>query len=538
VRRFAALVDALDCTTSTNAKVAAMRAYFEQAPPEDAAWGLFFLMGRRFKRTLPARPLWVWAREVSGLPQWLIDQCYTLVGDRAETLTLLLDSRGEDAPGPLHVVVEQIRELRDLPEPEQEAVVRRWWATHSGRHLFVLNKLLTGSFRIGVSQKLVTRALAEVAELPPATLAHRVMGEWEPGPDFLKAVLSPETGEADLSQPYPFFLASTLGKEPGELGDIGAWRLEWKWDGIRGQLIRRGGECVLWSRGEEMVTGQFPEIVQCAARLPAGLVLDGEVLAWRDGAALPFSALQRRLGRKSLTRGVLVEAPAAFMAYDLLEYEGRDIRERPLRERLGLLREILAGAGGPLLLSGALEAADWEAAEALRVRAREVRAEGLMIKGLDSPYRAGRVRGDWWKWKVDPLSVDAVLLYAEAGHGRRANLFTDYTFGVWEAGELVPFTKAYSGLTDGEIATLDRWIRQNTLEKFGPVRVVPPEHVFELHFEGIAASQRHRGGVALRFPRIARWRTDKPPAEADTLEGLRGLIDEEPTLRQAELDLE
>ncbi|MGF1449005.1 MAG: ATP-dependent DNA ligase [Opitutales bacterium] len=535
MKRFAELIEALDSTTSTNAKVDALASYFAGAPPEDAIWALYFLMGRRIKRLLPTKLVWQWVEEASAMPDWLIRQCYTLVGDQAECISLLVDQQGRQTPEPLHRVVATLIELRAQLPHEQEEVVKGWWQRHSGRHLFVLNKLLTGAFRIGVSQKLVTRALAQVAGVPEATLAHRIMGDWEPTPEFFQSILSPDQTAADLSQPYPFFLASPLEKAPEALGPVRDWQLEWKWDGIRGQLIRRGGETVLWSRGEELVTLQHPEVVQAAARLPEGLVLDGELLAWRENAPLPFADLQRRLNRKSLTRSILMEVPMAFMAYDLLECDGEDWREQPLHARRERLEAILERAGGPLRVSPCVEVVDWAEAEALRQTSRERLAEGLMIKRRESTYQSGRKRGDWWKWKVDPFSVDAVLLYAEAGHGRRANLFTDYTFGVWDGTELTPFTKAYSGLSDAEIARLDKWIRQHTLDKFGPVRVVPPEHVFELHFEGIAPSTRHRSGIALRFPRIHRWRTDKTPAEADRIETLQALIGERAEPRQQEL---
>ncbi|MGF1483130.1 MAG: ATP-dependent DNA ligase [Opitutales bacterium] len=535
MKRFADLIDALDGTTSTNAKVEALARYFQDAPAEDAIWGLYFLMGRRIKRLLPSKLVWEWVREVSGLPEWMVSQCYTLVGDQAECISLLVDQKGTDAPEALHQVVATIIELRSQMAHEQERVVKDWWRRHSGQHLFVLNKLLTGAFRIGVSQKLVTRALAQVAGVPEATLAHRIMGDWEPTAAFFESVLSPNQTAADLTQPYPFFLASPLEKEPDELGSIDEWQLEWKWDGIRGQLIRRAQETVIWSRGEELVTPQYPEIVQAAARLPEGLVLDGELLAWRDGEPLPFADLQRRLNRKGLTRSLLMEVPMSFMAYDLLEADGADWRERPLAERRQRLERLLPGEAPPLLVSPKVDAASWAEAGHLRQSARERRSEGLMLKRLASAYQAGRKRGDWWKWKVDPFEVDAVLIYAEAGHGRRANLFTDYTFGVWDGEELTPFTKAYSGLSDEEIARLDKWIRQNTLDKFGPVRVVPPAHVFQLHFEGIAASTRHRSGIALRFPRIHRWRDDKQPADADRLETLRAMINAPAEPRQQEL---
>lgn len=444
------------------------------------------------------------------------------------------DGEGHDDV-PLAVWVEQrLLPLRGLPPETQRERVVAWWSGLDGREAFLLNKLLTGELRVGVSQTLVERALAEVAGVTPAVVAHRLAGAWEPSEDAFRALLAAEEpgGEGEGGggpRPYPFCLASPLDREPaelGKLGDIAGWLLEWKWDGIRAQLVRRGGAVHLWSRGEELITERFPELARMAeARLPDGTVLDGEILAWRDGRPLPFAELQKRIGRKKLTERILAETPAVFLAYDLLEEGGRDLRELPLAERRARLEERVAG-GRPLLqLSPALAAASWEEAAREREGARERGTEGLMLKRLASPYHAGRKRGDWWKWKIDPYQVDAVLVYAQAGHGRRASLMTDYTFAVWSDGELVPFAKAYSGLTDEEIVALDGWIRRHTTQKFGPVRSVEPAQVFEVAFEGISLSPRHRSGVAVRFPRIARWRTDKTPEEADTLERLRALLD-------------
>ena len=531
MKRFAALYETLDRTTSTNDKVDALAAYFSSTPPADAAWAVWFLTGRRMKRLVGSRLLAGWAMAEAAVPGWLFEECYAGVGDLAETISLLLNPVGDpNAPAlPLSAwVTERILPLRGLPPEEQQARVVAWWAELGRWETFVLNKLLTGELRVGVSQTLVERALARLAGLPPAALAHRLMGEWEPDAAFFGSLLSPEEEEAaGGSRPYPFCLASPLEPPVEELGDRKEWLAEWKWDGIRAQLVRRGGEIYLWSRGEELITERFPELARAAAGLlPDGTVLDGEILAFRDGAPLPFAVLQRRIGRKKLTDRILAEAPAVLVAYDLLEEGGTDLRERPLAERRARLAARVEGGRPFFLLSPAVEGATWE--ELARARdeaAREQGAEGLMLKRLASPYRAGRRRGDWWKWKLDPFHVDAVLIYAQAGHGRRANLFTDYTFAVWDSGELVPFAKAYSGLSDEEIRTLDAWIRRHTVQRFGPVRSVEPAQVFEVAFEGIAASPRHRSGVAVRFPRISRWRTDKKPEEADTLASLRALIE-------------
>jgi DNA ligase-1 len=527
MRRFADLYDALDSTTSTNAKVEAMVAYFRDAPPQDAAWVLYFLTGRRLKRLLTSKVLVQWTQELTGVPDWLFAEVYASAGDLAEVIALMLDQYERPAaPEELPLswwLQERLLPLRELEPAEQREQVLSWWKVLPRRELFLLNKLLTGEMRVGVSDTLVVRAIAQVAELPPATISHRLMGSWSPTREFFERLLSPDVSDGDVSRPYPFYLASPLEQAPESLGELKDWLIEWKWDGIRGQLIRRKSGVYLWSRGEELITERFPEITEAARALPDGTVLDGEVLAYEDGKPLPFARLQRRIGRQKLTAKVLSEAPAAFMAYDLLEERGEDLRGLPLRERRARLVALLK-EHPRFTVSPAVEADSWEALARLRRESRERNVEGFMLKRLESTYQHGRKRGDWWKWKIDPFAVDAVLLYAHPGHGRRAALYTDYTFAVWNGQELLPVAKAYSGLTDQEIARLDRWIRAHTREKFGPVRSVAPEQVFELHFEGIAASPRHKSGVALRFPRIARWRVDKKPQDADTLECLKDLL--------------
>jgi DNA ligase-1 len=530
LKRFAATYEALDRTTSTNEKVAALVAYFSSAPPADAAWAVWFLTGRRLKRFLQGRLLAGWAMEEAGIPGWLFEESYASVGDLAETISLVLDGRGEAEAAPdlplSRWLEERLLPLRSLPEDEQRREVTGWWQGLPRWETFVLNKLLTGELRVGVSRTLVERALAQVAGVPQSTLAHRLMGTWEPTASFYEGLFSPGAeGREDGARPYPFYLASPLDQPVEELGDRDGWLIEWKWDGIRAQLIRRGGEVHLWSRGEELITERFPEIARGAASLlPDGTVLDGEIMAWREGRPLPFAVLQRRIGRKKLTEKVLADAPAAYLAYDLLEHQGRDVRDQALAERRSALERLLENGRPFFPVSPRVEASTWEDVTRAREEARERGVEGLMLKRLSSPYRTGRRRGDWWKWKIDPFTIDAVLIYAQAGHGRRANLFTDYTFAVWSGGELVPVAKAYSGLSDQEILELDGWIRRHTLQKFGPVRSVEPVQVFELAFEGISLSSRHKSGVAVRFPRIARWRTDKRADQADTLEGIKALI--------------
>ncbi len=532
MRDFADLFDALDRTSSTRRKVHALEAYFRRAPPHDASWALFLLMGRRLKRVIPPQRLVEWTYQLTGLPGWLVAESYAAVGDLAETTALLLDRQLPEGTGeslPLSRWIEdRLLPLRDEPVELQQAAVTRWWSGLPRRELFLLNKMLTGELRVGVSDTLVVRALAEVAGVTPAEMAHRVMGAWTPSAEHFARVTAATHVEDDLSRPYPFYLASPLDAggqgAPSELGELGEWLAEWKWDGIRAQLIRRGGATFLWSRGEELITHRFPELRDAGSRLAEGTVLDGEVLAWCGEGPLPFAVLQTRIGRQKLTPAILEKAPVVFMAFDLLEQGGADQRERQLEERRELAARLVREVGVPLRFSQTLSERSWADLVGLRVQSRQRNVEGLMLKRRGSPYLAGRKRGDWWKWKIDPYAVDAVLVYAHPGHGKRANLFTDYTFAVWSGGELVPVAKAYSGLTDEEIAELDRWIRSHTRERFGPVRAVDPVHVFELHFEGIAPSPRHRSGIALRFPRIARWRSDKKPADADSLDSLLALL--------------
>ena len=529
MRAFARLYAALDETTATGEKVDALVEYFRAAPPEDAAWAVHFLVGRRPKRLVSAPSLRAWAAEEAGIPAWLFDESHAAVGDLAETITLLLPDSGASSDQPLAWWVEQrLLPLRGQDESVQRDAMVRAWRELGRAERFLWNKLITGAFRVGASSRLVERALARASGVDAGAIAHRLMGGWEPTPEFFRRLVSPDLRDADVSRPYPFHLAHPLEAPPDTLGDAREWLAEWKWDGIRVQLLRRGGLTWLWSRGEELLNGRFPEVEEAAALLADGTVLDGELLPWSGDTPLPFAQLQRRIGRKTLGRKILGEVPVVLVAYDLLEQAGEDLRALPLAERRARLAALLARtpAAGRLVLSPAVEGGSWASATDARRRARDRGAEGLMLKRLDSAYRAGRQRGDWWKWKVDPLSVDAVLMYAQPGSGRRAGLYTDYTFGVWDRDRLVAFAKAYSGLTDAEIRKVDAFIRRNTLEKHGPVRIVKPELVFELAFEGIQRSTRHKSGFAVRFPRIARWRVDKRAEEADTLDTVRALLQE------------
>lgn len=553
MQSFSQLYQTLDQTTSTNAKVQAMVDYFAVANDADAAWAVYFLSGRRLKRLIGAATLRRWLAECSELPEWLVEECYANVGDLAETIALLTgsfknpvgmavkpDPATNSATDPVNkqsrllTLAEQVTELRalsSLEEVVQKEFITRWWRTMGYGPCFMLNKLLTGGLRVGVSQLLLARAVAIHADLPRPTILHRLMGDWTPDETFWQMLISADDGKAVTSRPYPFCLASPLEDEPDSLGAIDQWVAEWKWDGIRAQLIRRNDETYLWSRGEELITPRFPEIEALSCTLPNGTVLDGEILPWTE-EVLPFSELQRRIGRKTVGKKLLAEVPCVFLAYDCMEHAGQDIREKPLHARRLILEQMIAAANGHesspqdkrLLLSETISTTSWQALAERRTESRQRLVEGLMLKHRDAPFHTGRKRGQYWKWKIEPYTVDAVMVYAQAGHGKRSNLYTDYTFAVWDGDTLVPIAKAYSGLDNKEIGQLDKWIRKNTVERFGPVRSVKAEQVFELAFEGINESTRHKSGIAVRFPRIARWRQDLSADDADTLPEVKKLI--------------
>ena len=566
MKAFAELYTALDETNKTNEKVDALTRYFATAAPADAAWALYFLIGRRPKQAVASAKLHAWAVQAAGVPDWLFSECYDAVGDFAETIALLLPEArdwgleagaAEQTDASLQPLASSLREwiedillpLRGMDEATQRDRILATWGALGPRERFVWNKLITGEFRVGVSQRLVVRAIAAVSGVEVAVVAHRLMGDWQPSAEFYARLLGQETSDADISRPYPFCLAHPLEDTPAALGDVSEWQAEWKWDGIRAQIVRRAGQTFIWTRGEELVTDRYPELAELGTRLPDGTVIDGEILPWRDGGVLTFAQLQRRIGRKTIGKKLLSDVPVILMAYDLLEWQARDIRTLPLterRERLDALVAEMENAelrientsasdlnssffilNSHLQLSPTVAADSWDDLATARERSRTLNAEGLMLKRRSSIYRVGRVRGDWWKWKINPFTVDAVLIYAQPGTGKRASLYTDYTFGVWDGDQLVPFAKAYSGLTDAEIRQVDAFIRRNTVEKFGPVRTVKPELVFELAFEAIQRSSRHKSGIAVRFPRILRWRTDKRMEEADSLETIRALLPEE-----------
>jgi DNA ligase-1 len=536
VRAFAQLYVELDATTSTTGKLEALARYYAHADAADAAWATYFLAGGRPRQAVPAKLLRECAIEFAQLPPWLFEECYQAVGDFAETVAHVLPSPAQESDVGL---AEWVRRLAALRGAEPEVVRERLFAYWNGldwNGRFLMLKLIGGGFRVGVSRLLVTRALAAHAGVEPKTIAQRLIGYTHiganPDADAYRALVTTEdAGLANPGHPYPFFLAQQLNAPVETLGDPRDWMVEWKWDGIRAQLVARDGEAWLWSRGEDLVTERFPELHALGLALPPGTVIDGEVVVWRDGRVQPFAELQTRIGRKTLSAKLLAQRPAVLVAYDLLESQGADLRAQPQHDRRALLAQLVDKVNHPALtLSPLVKRDSWPAYAALRGESRQLGVEGFMLKRRDARYGVGRTRSDgaWWKWKVDPMTVDAVLVYAQRGHGRRASLYSDYTFAVWaddaEGRRLVPFAKAYSGLSDEEIGKVDAIVRRTTVEKFGPVRSVTPTLVFELGFEAIQRSPRHKSGIAVRFPRMLRWRVDKPVDEADTLETLSALL--------------
>ncbi len=529
---FASLVLLLGTSTKTNERLEAIANYFATADDKDKVWVIALFTGRRPKRAVNSTQLWEWCGELTDLPTWLFAECYHSVGDLAETISLVLpeniavsDQQSAFSHKPLYYYLETLIAITKENEVIRKQFILNAWAEMNQIERFVFTKLITGNFRIGVSQGLMVNALAKTTGMESSIIAHRISGNWDPSATTFDELLTEHAATTDYSKPYPFYLAYALQDEPESLGAPGEWQAEWKWDGIRGQMIKRNNELFVWSRGEELITDKFPEYALLKDLLPEGCVLDGEILPYNGEMPLPFAALQTRIGRKNITKKQLSEAPVAFFAYDVLEYNGEDFRNQPMEIRRKHLEEVIEAINHPTLkLSPVITFDTWENLAETRSMAREVGSEGLMLKRKSSIYQTGRKVGDWWKWKIDPLVIDAVMVYAQKGSGRRSNLYTDYTFAVKDGDKLVTFTKAYSGLTDKEFAQVDAFVKRNSLEKFGPVRTVKPELVFEIAFEGIAASNRHKSGVALRFPRINRWRKDKKVDEINTLDDLKEML--------------
>ena len=525
MKTFAQLITSLESTNKTNAKIDAMVHYLQTAPENDKLWFLALFTGKRPKRPVNTNLLKLWALEITQLPEWLFLESYSSVGDLGETLSLILPPPDNEIDKSLSQWMSELIDLKDKTEEEKRIYVIESWNGLDYTERFIFNKLIGGSFRIGVSKKLLINALSKYSEIDSSQLMHSIMGKWNVEEENFEDLISGTNINPDNSKPYPFCLAYPMEKEIHELGNPEDWQAEYKWDGIRGQLIKRNKEIFLWSRGEELVTPQFPELVSALENMEGDFVLDGEILGVVDNQVLNFNELQKRLNRKTITAKMLKEIPVKSFVYDILEFNGEDLREKPLSERRAILEKLInENPHENIKLSEIIQYKNWEELTEIRSNSRENNSEGLMLKQKNSHYHSGRKKGDWWKWKVDALTIDAVLIYAQKGSGRRSGYYTDYTFAVKKEDQLVTIAKAYSGLTDKEIMEVSKFVTKNSLEKFGPVRTVKPELVFEIAFEGIGYSNRHKSGVALRFPRIVRWRRDKKVDEIDDIEEVKKLI--------------
>tara|TARA_B100001287_G_scaffold91833_1_gene76986 strand:- start:9874 stop:11475 length:1602 start_codon:yes stop_codon:yes gene_type:complete len=528
---FARLIENVDKTNKTNDKVLALENYFKTASNEDKVWAIALFSSKRPKRAINSSKLREYAAELANIPLWLFEESYHIVGDLAETISLIVpNSENKMSCKNLSQYICEINNLKNLDEDSQKQYLFDCWLSMDYYSRFVFNKIITGGFRIGVSQKLMTRSLANVTGIDKDTIAYQIMGDWSPDNiTFDELILSPSK-DSFFYKPFPFYLAYALDVNLNQLGDPNDWVYENKWDGIRAQLIKRNNQISLWSRSGELISNQFPEIIQMGIDLPNGTVIDGELLVFKDNNIGSFNDLQKRLGRKKVGKIILEKYPVVLKAYDLLENKQKDIRSQAYHQRRSMLHFLVNEIDNvSLQLSLFYNIQNWSDLEIAHQKARENRSEGLMIKQKKESYKVGRKKGDWWKWKVDPLTIDAVLTYAMRGHGRRANLFTDYTFALWKKNEngkksLITFAKAYSGLNDKEFKEIDSFIKKNTLEKFGPVRSVKPYLVFEIAFEGVFYSSRHKSGVSVRFPRISRWRKDKKIDDANDLTMLKDLI--------------
>jgi DNA ligase-1 len=526
LKRFSELIQQLETSNKTNDKIAALVDYFSNADDRDKTYVIAMFTGKKPKRPVNTALLRTWGTELSGIPPWLFQESYSSVGDLSETIALVLPPPGQVTDRKLHEWITDLAALNGKTDEEKKAFILNAWNSLDTPQRFIFNKLISGNFRIGVSHKMLVNALAKQSDTNSNKIMHSIMGKWQPEETTYEALIEGAHVNTDNSWPYPFCLAYALEMQPEELGAESDWQAEWKWDGIRGQIVKRNGELFIWSRGEELVTDQFPELHFLKDELEDGTVLDGEILSIKDGNVQVFSILQQRLNRKTINKSQLNDAPVGFYIYDLLEYQTQDIREKTMAERRALLEDIVSAlqTKDVALLSPVIEFNTWDELAETRQRSRDMNSEGIMLKRLDSLYHSGRKRGDWWKWKINPYTVDTVLIYAQKGSGRRANFYTDYTFAVRDGEKLITVAKAYSGLTDKEIKEVDAFVKRNAVEKFGPVRTVKPELVFEIAFEGIAESKRHKAGLALRFPRILRWRKDKKAEEINTLEDLRQLL--------------
>ena len=537
LNKFAKLFFDLDSNNSNNKKIDLLINYFLSNSALNNSWTIFLLIGKSNKRFISGKSLREYYSIIYKLPIWLIDICHQKVGDSAEVISLLLSNKIDKKSKDIslnNLIKNKLPELLKISEEEKVEMIKYYWEIIPKENLLVFNKILTGSFRIGVSKGLVRKSLSKMLNMDESIISHRLMGQFIPSAKTYNFIISKKFHQKELGyKPYPFQLANPLDIQVKDL-NLDDYQFEWKYDGIRGQIVKRRKNITIWTRGEELVNNSFPELVNLISLINDDFVIDGEILIWNSKKDCPddFGLLQKRIRRNSPSNKILKDLPISFITYDLLELNGKDLRENILSIRREILEKLYSSwkekSTDPyfhkLKITKLIKVFDWYDIEKKKNNSRSLNTEGLVIKNKNSKYLPGRKRGNWWKYKVDPMQLDAVLIYAKGGSGKRADLYTDYSFALWKDKELTKFANAYSGLTNEEIKELDKWIRKNTLNKFGPVRSVKPFFVFEISFENIQFSSRHKSGIAVRFPRITKWRKDKNIHEADTLENAYKLM--------------
>ena len=542
MRNFATLFKELDETAQADLKIEALINYFKKVPPEDLAWTVSLLLGRKIKQVISVKRLRKWSVELTQIPDWLLAECLNNVGDLAETISLILPFEGNSENIPLHVWIEQcIFPLKDQQEEIQKEKIVSFWHQLNSVERFLFNKLVTGSFHVDIPPKLIIKALSSFCSLNEKYISQRLIGNWVPTAGFFNFLCTSNVSDTMANIPYPFNPVVQLDLKVEDLGNINQWLFEWKWNGIRSQIIKRENKVFIWSHDEDLLNDSFPELYELGSILPDGTVIEGIIIPIRDNILLPSAELKKRIAKRYPVKKILSDIPVSFVAFDLLEFDKEDIRNKSLNQRRNLLKEILNDITDKrIILSGVVECNSWKDLKIARSEAGKKSVDGLMLKRLYSPYsigsetivsamQSGILTTNWYKWKNDPLTINAILLYARLEQGSTSPLFKEYTFALWHDGKLIPFAKTSSGLTDEEIIQVDSFIRKNTLGKFGPVRTVKPELVFKLEFDGIQKSSRNKSGIVVLSPHITRWHHYKKIEEAGSLNSLTILLNNSST---------
>jgi len=527
MKAFAKLISNLEQTSKEAFKVTALAQYFSNATDEDKLWTLALFTGTRPKRVVDIKALKEFAEQVYTEGEWLFEASHQIVGDMAETIAYFLPKAKRNGNHTLSEWISMIRTIFNAERIDQRDAITKAWDTLRPEERFIFNKLITGGFRIDVSLKLLSKALAIVTGKDENLLAHKLNSDWHPDEVSFETLIFTENPEAEKSKPYPFHLAHTLESTVAELGDISNWQVERKWDGIRVQVIVRGNKISIWSRKGDILSSKVPELKPLAESMEDGTVLDGELICFKNGKILPINNLRTRFGRRNNSKKQFEESPCVFMAYDILEFKGEDIRNKDLAERRKKLEKVILQYYDEhkiILLSDIINNDNWESINSEREKSREHQVTGLVLKNKKSIYGSSRVEGDWWKWPVDPLFIDAILLYAQAGEGGSSKMYREYSFALWHGEDLVTFAKAKSGLEDKELKELTSFVKKNTKEKFGPVRSVAAVQIFRLAFDSITASKRHKSGILLKNPRLIEWLRDKNIEDGNNLDDLKKML--------------